>query len=234
MTYWVISTVISSLLLSSGISLAAETVKLERFDDEVNYSLGYQIGNDLRKLDKKFNSEDFQMGLDDASGKVEPQLGSEEMSSLLRQLKQKIENQQLEKRKLAQLQTKEQYRGEGRDFLAQNAKQEGIVVLPSGLQYQVLREGAGEIPGPHDTVQVNYRGTLLDGSEFDSSYRRGQPAEFRVDGVISGWTEALQLMKEGARWKIYVPADLAYGERGPLADRTLIFDIELVSVLAGS
>ena len=113
-------------------------------------------------------------------------------------------------------------------FILINKK--GVVTLPSGLQYKVIREGTGKSPGPHDSVKVNYRGTLINGQEFDSSYRENKPATFRVDGVIKGWTEALQLMKEGAKWQLFIPADLAYGERGALADRTLIFDVELVSV----
>ncbi|MHB8811358.1 MAG: FKBP-type peptidyl-prolyl cis-trans isomerase, partial [Desulfobulbaceae bacterium] len=126
---------------------------------------------------------------------------------------------------------KEKYRGEGREFLEQNAKTTGVVTLASGLQYKIDRHGTGKSPGPHDTVKVHYRGTLLDGSEFDSSYRGKTAGEFRVDGVMAGWTEALQLMKEGAKWRIFVPVDLAYGERGPLADRTVIFDIELIEVV---
>jgi FKBP-type peptidyl-prolyl cis-trans isomerase FklB len=114
--------------------------------------------------------------------------------------------------------------------LAENATKEGVKTTPSGLQYKVIREGTGKTPGPHDSVTVHYRGTRLDGREFDSSYRKNEPATFRVDGVIRGWTEALQLMKEGAKWQLFIPADLAYGERGPLADKTLIFDVELISV----
>ena len=102
--------------------------------------------------------------------------------------------------------------------------------MPSGLQYKVIREGTGKSPGTNDSVTVDYRGTLINGQEFDSSYRKGEPATFRVNGVIKGWTEALQLMKEGAKWQLFIPPDLAYGRRGPLENQTLIFDVELISV----
>ena len=102
--------------------------------------------------------------------------------------------------------------------------------MPSGLQYKVIKEGTGRSPGPQDEVTVNYRGTLINGNEFDSSYRKGKPATFRVDRVIAGWTEALQLMKEGAKWQLFIPPELAYRKRGPLEDQTLIFDVELISV----
>jgi len=123
---------------------------------------------------------------------------------------------------------------EGEVFLDENKKKEGVKTLASGLQYKVLKEGTGKKPKLNDAVTVNYRGTLIDGTEFDSSYRRGQPASFPVSGVIPGWTEALPLMGEGAKWQLFVPSNLAYGERGAGAmigpNATLIFEIELISV----
>ena len=123
---------------------------------------------------------------------------------------------------------------EGAAFLAKNKKNKGVVTLPSGLQYQVLRKGKGKKPKATDTVVTHYRGTLLDGSEFDSSYARGQPATFPVQGVIPGWIEALQLMRVGAKWKLFIPSGLAYGERGSGrsigANATLIFEIELLNI----
>jgi len=125
----------------------------------------------------------------------------------------------------------------GEAFLAENAKKEGVVVTDSGLQYKIIEEGEGPSPGPSDMATVNYRGTLIDGTQFDSSYDRGQPATFPVGGVIAGWTEALQLMKPGAKWQLFIPADLAYGERGAGKDigpnSTLVFDVELLSVEKG-
>ena len=125
-------------------------------------------------------------------------------------------------------------RAEGEAFLAQNAEREGVASLPSGLQYEVLAEGDGATPGRRSTVVVHYRGTLIDGTEFDSSHARGEPARFRVDQVIPGWTEALQRMQVGDTWKLFIPADLAYGDRGagPLIapGSTLIFEVELLEV----
>ena len=122
----------------------------------------------------------------------------------------------------------------GEAFLAENKAKAGVKVLPSGLQYKVLKEGTGKMPKANDTVTVNYRGTLIDGTEFDSSFKRGQPASFKVSGVIAGWTEALQLMKEGSKWQLFIPANLAYGDHqvGPLigSGSTLIFEVELISV----
>jgi len=123
----------------------------------------------------------------------------------------------------------------GEEFLKENAKKEGVKTLPSGLQYKVIKEGEGKSPKATDTVSVHYRGTLLDGTEFDSSIKRGEPAEFPVNGVIKGWTEALQLMKQGAKWMLYIPANLAYGARGtpggPIGpNETLIFEVELLKV----
>jgi FKBP-type peptidyl-prolyl cis-trans isomerase FklB len=123
----------------------------------------------------------------------------------------------------------------GQEFLQQNSKKEGVKTLADGLQYKVVKEGTGKTPKATDRVSVHYRGTLIDGTEFDSSYKRGEPAEFPVNRVIHGWTEALQLMKEGSKWMLYIPADLAYGEGGtpggPIGpNETLIFEVELLKV----
>ncbi len=123
---------------------------------------------------------------------------------------------------------------EGDTFLAENKTKEGVVTLPSGLQYKILKEGTGPKPAATDSVVCNYRGTLINGTEFDSSYKRGQPATFPVSGVIKGWTEALQLMPVGSKWQLFIPSDLAYGERGPSpeigSNSTLIFEVELLSI----
>jgi FKBP-type peptidyl-prolyl cis-trans isomerase FklB len=128
-------------------------------------------------------------------------------------------------------------RAEGEAFLAANGKKEGVVTLPSGLQYKVLAAGKGKSPSPTDNVTVHYRGTLVDGTEFDSSYKRNKPATFRVDRVIPGWKESLPMMKEGGKWRLFVPSKLAYGERGAGSkippESTLIFEVELISVQSG-
>jgi len=144
-------------------------------------------------------------------------------------LQQELREKALERRK----QDAEKNKMEGEAFLAENMKKEGVISLPSGLQYKVLQSGSGASPKITDTVETNYRGTFIDGNEFDSSYKRGQTAVFPVNGVIAGWTEALQRMKVGDKWQIFVPPGLAYGERGagPIGpNTTLIFDVELVSI----
>jgi FKBP-type peptidyl-prolyl cis-trans isomerase FklB len=227
---FIIAIAVSTVLLT-GPSFALEKEIITDPKDQINYSLGYQIGTDIKQQGLDINPAAMEQGINDAQAGNAPVLGSEEMNDLLQSLKKNIVETQQTNLHQEQMKIKEQYRGEGREFLAKNAKAEGIVTLPSGLQYKIEKKGTGKSPGPHDTVKVHYRGTLLDGTEFDSSYRTKKPAEFRVDGVIAGWTEALQLMKEGAKWRIFVPADLAYGERGPLADRSVIFDIELIAVI---
>ena len=155
------------------------------------------------------------------------------MRKTLAELKRKVEADERKRRR----ENAGKHRAEGEAFLAANGKKEGVVTLPSGLQYKVLAEGKGTSPNPTDNVTVHYRGTLVDGTEFDNSYKREKPATFRVDGVIAGWTEALQRMKPGAKWQLFVPAKLGYGDRGagPLIppDSTLIFEVELISVQSG-
>jgi len=168
-------------------------------------------------------------GIQDAlSGEKGLMTPQERRNTLVNLQRQVAAQQEQDKPKQAR-----EYRGEGRDFLAANAKKPGVVTLPSGLQYKVIREGTGKTPGPHDSVTVHYRGTLINGNEFDSSYSRGKPATFGVGRVIAGWTEALQLMKEGAKWQLFIPPKLAYGDKqtGNIEpNSTLIFEVELISV----
>jgi FKBP-type peptidyl-prolyl cis-trans isomerase FklB len=226
--------ILTAILIFSflaGTSFAESKGLIADSGDKINYSLGHQIGKDLKRQDRQIVPQAFLKGVEDALAETEPQLSYEEMTNILQGLKKNLLREQQAKQRQKQRRTKEAYRGEGREFLAQNAKKEGIITLPSGLQYKVIKAGSGKSPGPHDKVRVHYRSTLLNGIEFASSYRENEPAEFWVDGVVPGWTEALQLMKEGAKWQLFVPADLAYGERGPIADRAVIFEIELISVL---
>ncbi len=216
-------------VLLAGLCLAGEPVQLKDENDRVNYAIGYKIGKDFPQQGAKVNLKVLMKGIEDGSSGAKPQMTMEEMRQTMIAFSERTQAARQAKKQ----QAKEQYRGEGREFLAANAKKEGVVTLPSGLQYKIIKKGTGKKPGPQDTVTVNYRGTLIDGTEFDSSYRNNKPATFRVDGVIKGWTEALQLMQEGAKWQLFIPADLAYGERGPLADKTLIFEVELLSVKSG-
>ena len=205
---------------------AGEKLELKNENDRVNYSYGFQIGDNLKQKGVTVDTEILMKGIQDALTGAQPLMTQEEIHQTLVEFNRR----DAAAKRVQKQQQKERYRGEGREFLAANGKKPGVVTLPSGLQYKVIREGTGKSPGPHDSVTVNYRGTLINGQEFDSSYSDNKPATFRVGGVIKGWTEALQLMKEGAKWQLFIPADLAYGERGALADKTLIFDVELISV----
>jgi FKBP-type peptidyl-prolyl cis-trans isomerase len=165
-------------------------------------------------------------GVRDGRAGTPAKYSEQEMQTALQALGQQIGEQRA---KLAAAEAEKQ-NAASTAFLAENAKKPGVQTTASGLQYKVLTPGSGKQPTDKDTVTVNYKGTLLDGTEFDSSYKRGEPATFQVDGVIAGWTEALKLMKEGARYELYIPSSLAYADRGPLANRLLIFEVELISV----
>jgi FKBP-type peptidyl-prolyl cis-trans isomerase FklB len=213
-----------------GVCQAADKVDLKDQKDKESYSLGYQFGETLKMQGIDLNLDVYISALRDALGDKEPQMSAEEMRSTVIGLRQRLAVAQQKALK----EQGDKNLTEGRAFLAENGKKKGVKTLPSGLQYKVLSEGTGKTPKKNDTVTVHYRGTLVDGTEFDSSIARGQPATFKVDGVIPGWTEALQLMKVGAKWQIFIPPELAYGERGVPShippQSVLIFEVELISV----
>jgi len=223
---WLIAAV--AILMAVHVS-AEEAPKLANQKDKVSYSIGMDIGNNLKRQSLDVDADMLARGLKDALSGGETLLSDEEARETLAALQQELREKALERRK----QDAEKNKKEGEAFLAENGKKEGVISLPSGLQYKVIRSGNGASPKPTDTVETNYRGTFIDGNEFDSSYKRGQTAVFPVNGVIAGWTEALQRMKIGDKWQIFVPPELAYGERGagPIGpNATLIFDVELVSI----
>lgn len=203
-------------------ALAAEPASQPDEMDRINYSLGYQIGGDLKQQQVEIRGQMLLQGLQDAMQGEPTLLTKDEMRDVLVALKKKVLQLQSAQR--------EQTLREGREFLAANAKREGVVVLPSGLQYQVLNAGSAKHPAASGRVRVNYLSMRLDGQEFDRS-QEGTPTEMPLSQVIPAWKEALPLMGEGAKWKLFVPPDLAFGERGPLADQTVIFEVELVKVL---
>ena len=213
-----------------GASYADENSGLKDHRDKESYSLGYQFGQYLQFQGVDIDLEVYASAIRDALEGNEPLMSREEIRAVIKGLQQRVEaaGEKQSKEKAAR------NLEEGRRFLAENSGREGIRTLPNGLQYKVLVEGAGKTPQAADTVTVNYMGTLIDGTEFDSSYKRGQPATFKVNGVIRGWTQALQLMKEGSKWQLFVPPDLAYGERGAglsiPPNSALIFEVELISV----
>ncbi len=218
------------VLLVSGQGMAQESAILKTQRDKVSYSMGLDIGRMLKMQGVDVDLELVTRGLKDAYTGNQPLLTDEEMQEVLTNFKKEFIAKQQELAK----QQGEKNKREGEIFLEANKKKEGVQTLPSGLQYKVLKAGAGKKPTTTDTVTVHYRGTLIDGKEFDSSYQRGKPATFPVNGVIPGWTEALPLMEEGAQWELFVPSNLAYGERGAGREigpnATLIFEVELISI----
>lgn len=201
--------------------------------DKVSYSIGLDIGSSFKKQSIEVNTDVLMKGIQDGLSGDTPLMTEEEMRQTMTALQQEMMTKQMESQK----KLGEKNKTEGEAFLAENKKKPGVKTTASGLQYKIIEEGKGESPKPTDTVTVHYRGTLVDGTEFDSSHKRGQPVSFPVNGVIPGWTEALQLMKPGAKWQLVIPPQLAYGERGagqqigPHA--VLIFDVELLSVKPG-
>src|SRR5580700_4824325 len=204
------------------------TLKTQK--DKASYAIGLNIGKSMHKDSVEVDTSILLRGLKDGLAGSKPLLTDDEARAAMVTLQTDLRKKQEEK----MLVQGEANKKDGEAFLAENKTKDGVVTLPSGLQYKILKEGTGPKPTATDTVVCNYKGTLLDNTEFDSSYKRGQPATFPVSGVIKGWTEALQLMPVGSKWQLFVPADLAYGERGSGPDigpnATLIFEVELLSI----
>jgi FKBP-type peptidyl-prolyl cis-trans isomerase FklB len=197
--------------------------------DKVSYAIGMNVGTTLHKQGVDIDPKVLERGLEDALAGGKTLLSEEEARATLTELQSDMRKKMQEKMQQAGAENKKQ----GDAFLAANKTKDGVVTLPSGLQYKILTPGTGAKPAATDSVVCNYRGTLIDGKEFDSSYKRGQPATFPVTGVIKGWTEALQLMPVGSKWQLFIPSELGYGERGGAdigPNATLIFEVELVSI----
>jgi FKBP-type peptidyl-prolyl cis-trans isomerase FklB len=205
---------------------AQEALNLEDENARINYSVGYQVGGDFRRQGLELDPEVVAKGIEDAPSGNKPLITTAEMRKELTELQRRVSAKQA----APAAQAAEVQRQAGLAFLEANKAKAGVRVTASGLQYKIIREGTGKIPSAQDSVRVHYRGTRVDGSEFDSSYKRGAPAEFRLDRVIKGWGEGLQLMKEGAKYELYIPPELAYGDQGRLANQTLIFEVDLISV----
>lgn len=214
------------MTLVSTPCLAAKEIELTNQEEKINYSVGYQIGNDFKNQGVVLKSEALVKGIEDALAAAKPLMSEEEMRTTLVDLKKKIVDEQVAKNKEVNAKLKE----EGSTYLAANAKKEGVVVLPSGLQYKVVKAGDGKKPTVNDTVTVNYIGTRVDGKEFSNTYRAGKPDTIELAKVIPGWQEALPLMQEGAKWELYIPYNLAFGELGPLEGNAVIFEVELLKI----
>jgi FKBP-type peptidyl-prolyl cis-trans isomerase FklB len=213
-------------LLFAGVALAADDLAKGTDKQKFSYAVGFQIANGIRHDGLDLDADAFVQAVRDVLTGQPTKLSKEDMQAAIQKFQQQ---QAAEQRAKADKALKA-----GQDFLAANKAKKGVVTRPSGLQYEVIKDGTGKNPTATDTVEVNYRGTLIDGTEFDSSYKRGESATFPVNQVIQGWQEVLPLMKVGSHWKVYVPANLAYGERGAGGDigpnETLVFEIELLAI----
>lgn len=211
--------------LSAGLALfvsaaagAAETAMDEAA--RMQYAVGYQIGRDLAVIDAR--PEALAKGIEHGRSGAKPLMTEEEMNAAFDQFAQLVVARQVAEQA-----------AERKAFLDANAKKPGVKTTASGLQYRMISEGKGRKPAPTDVVTVNYRGTLVNGAEFDSSYKRNEPASFPLDGVIAGWTEGLQLMPVGSKFELVVPPELAYGPQGPLGNQILVFEVELLDAKPG-
>tara|TARA_R110002167_G_scaffold166867_6_gene363923 strand:+ start:262 stop:951 length:690 start_codon:yes stop_codon:yes gene_type:complete len=224
--------IILAVGMASVLSLnaVANTVKvLEGEEQKVSYSFGLVLGKRMHNDLPNLNVDVFMQGVKDAIESKAPLLTDEQVGDVLAKFQRDMQQQQMEKVQEAG----EKNKKIGTDFLAKNKNKEGVVTLESGLQYKVLTAGKGPQPSGADVVKVHYTGSLINGEVFDSSIERGEPVTFPLNGVIAGWTEALQLMPTGSKWQLYIPSDLAYGANGNRSigpNETLLFDVELISI----
>jgi FKBP-type peptidyl-prolyl cis-trans isomerase FklB len=206
-------------------------IKFDTLKAKVSYAIGLGIGRDFATQGVDADPEILSAGIKDALSGAEQRLSDEELQAAVAEFQKDL----MAKREAQMKKDLTENDGKGAAFLAENGKKTGVTILESGLQYKVVAAGSGKKPSAESQVKVHYRGTLIDGTEFDSSYKRGEPVTFPVGGVIKGWTEALQLMEEGAKWELVIPAGLAYGERGaPPAigpNAVLVFEVELLEIM---
>ncbi len=228
--------ILLALLLVAGPAAAAggdKTTTLDTEDRKLSYAMGYDLGTYFKSLGENFDLAVLQRGLEDAYGGKKALMTPEEVTRVQQQFASRQQQKQIQKT-VAMVEKNHKAQEE---FLKENKKKNGVVETKSGLQYKVIKQGKGPKPGKNDTVKVHYKGTLLNGTEFDSSYKRNEPAVFKVGQVIAGWQEALQLMNVGSTYELYIPAKLAYGDRGapPVIEpgSMLIFEVELLDVTKG-
>ena len=214
----------------SGAAFAADAPELKNDKEKISYSIGMDIGGNLKRGSVEVDPDMLARGLKDSYVGGKTILTEDEARQAIADFQKTL----MAKKAETMQKLSEKNKADGEMFLAENGKKEGVKTLPSGLQYKEIAPGAGKSPKATDTVTTHYKGTLIDGTEFDSSYSRGEPAQFRVNGVIKGWTEALQLMGVGSKWQLFVPSEIAYGKSGSGAaigpNATLIFEVELISI----
>ncbi len=220
----------ASLIIAACQGVTQQDVQLKSPKDSVSYSIGLDMGKNIRRQMIDVDVNVLARGVKDAIDSVKPMMTEEQITTCMTNLQQQV----MAKHETMQKEQGEKNLKQGEVFLAENKKKEGVITLPDGLQYKVITAGTGPKPKDTETVSVHYRGTLIDGTEFDSSIKRGKPAEFPVNGVIKGWTEALLLMPTGSKWELYIPPDLAYGSRGAggviAPNAVLIFEVELLAI----
>jgi FKBP-type peptidyl-prolyl cis-trans isomerase len=214
-----------ALLLMASCTNTNKKIELNSDEQKLSYAIGQQIGQGIKQQGLKVDPAVLAQSIADVTGGTPSRLSDEQIQKVMASTQEKM----MQKQQGEQKENKEK----GEKYLAENAKRKEVKTTKSGLQYEVVKDGAGTSPKVSDVVKVHYRGTLIDGAEFDSSYKRNTPAEFPVGGVIPGWTEALQMMKPGAKWKLYIPSDLAYGPQGRPSippNSVLLFEVELLSI----
>lgn len=213
-----------------AIPVASQSAPPESFEEKISYSMGFEVGNYFKAAGGDIQEEFLIKGIQDAYKGEAPLLTPEEMLAIKNEFAEKMQAEQIAKME----EMKTENKAAGTKFLEENKKKEGVIVTDSGLQYQVIKKGEGETAKPTDTVVVDYVGTLIDGTEFDSTIKRGEPAEFQVNQVIEGWSEALQLMNPGTKLRLVIPSEQAYGENGAAPqiqpNSVLVFDVELLSI----
>jgi FKBP-type peptidyl-prolyl cis-trans isomerase FkpA len=225
---------ISSVVLVAGCNKEAEepkAVELTTLEQKVNYTIARNLANNFKQNGLVVDPESFMLALNDVRDNVDSRLTEEEMQTVM----QTFQEQAMAKREEEQKKLAEENAGKSKTFLEENKAKEGVTTTESGLQYRVITEGTGVKPKATDTVTVHYSGKLLDGTEFDSSYSRNEPATFDLNSVIPGWTEGLQLMPQGSKWELVIPSELAYGPgaNGPIPPNSvLVFEVELLEVKA--
>jgi FKBP-type peptidyl-prolyl cis-trans isomerase len=222
---------VSALLgLCITIPAVSQSAPPASFEEKISYSMGFEVGNYFKGAGGDIQQEFLIKGIEDAYKGATPAITKEEMVTIQKEFAQKMQAQQ----QIKMEQMKVQNKAAGAKFLEENKKKDGVIVTDSGLQYLVLKQGEGEKAQATDTVKVEYTGTLIDGTEFDSTAQHGEPAQFQVDQVIKGWSEALQLMNVGTKLHLVIPAELAYGENGAAPriqpNSVLVFDVELISI----